>query len=40
MPRALAEQILVITGASAGIGREAALRLGRHGALIEEPPSL
>ena len=32
MPRPLNEQIIVITGASSGIGRESAIRLGGHGA--------
>ena len=34
MPRPLAEQIIVITGASSGIGRETAQQLTRHGASL------
>jgi short-subunit dehydrogenase len=34
MPRPLQEQVAVITGASSGIGREAALRFGRSGASV------
>lgn len=34
MPRPLSEQVIVITGASSGIGREAAIRLGGHGATL------
>jgi NAD(P)-dependent dehydrogenase (short-subunit alcohol dehydrogenase family) len=34
MPRPLHEQVVVITGASSGIGREAALRFGRAGARV------
>jgi short-subunit dehydrogenase len=34
MPRPLAEQIIVITGASSGIGRETAHQLARHGASL------
>jgi len=34
MPRPLNEQIIVITGASSGIGREAAIRLGGRGASV------
>ena len=34
MPRPLSEQTVVITGASSGIGREAAVRFGGHGAAV------
>jgi len=34
MPRALADQVVVIVGASSGIGRETALRFGRAGATV------
>lgn len=34
MPRALNEQVIVMTGASSGIGREAALKFGRAGASL------
>lgn len=34
MPRPLAEQVVVITGASSGIGRQAALKFGQHGASL------
>src|SRR5215208_2142889 len=34
MPRPIGEQIVVITGASSGIGRETALELGRRGAAV------
>src|SRR3954468_5886975 len=34
MPRKLAEQVVVITGASSGIGREAAIEFGRRGASV------
>jgi NAD(P)-dependent dehydrogenase (short-subunit alcohol dehydrogenase family) len=34
MPRPLAEQVIVLTGASSGIGREAALLFGRRGASV------
>lgn len=34
MPRELSEQVVVITGASSGIGREAALRFGARGAAV------
>jgi short-subunit dehydrogenase len=34
MPRPLAEQVIVITGASSGIGRETAHQLARHGASL------
>ena len=34
MPRPLSAQTVVITGASSGIGREAAVHLGRHGAAV------
>ncbi len=34
MPLPLSEQVVVITGASSGIGREAALRFGRNGAAV------
>ena len=34
MPRPLAEQVIVITGASSGIGRETAQQLARHGASL------
>jgi short-subunit dehydrogenase len=34
MPRPLAEQVIVITGASSGIGRETAHQLAKHGASL------
>jgi NAD(P)-dependent dehydrogenase (short-subunit alcohol dehydrogenase family) len=34
MPRALAQQVVVITGASSGLGRETALQLAQHGATM------
>ena len=34
MPRPLAQQVVVVTGASSGIGRETALALGRRGARV------
>jgi NAD(P)-dependent dehydrogenase (short-subunit alcohol dehydrogenase family) len=34
MPRPLAEQVVVITGASSGVGRESALQLAREGATV------
>jgi len=34
MPRPLSEQVIVITGASSGIGRETAQQLARHGASL------
>jgi short-subunit dehydrogenase len=34
MPRPLSDQVVVITGASSGIGREAALRFGEQGASV------
>ncbi|HWO47901.1 MAG TPA: SDR family NAD(P)-dependent oxidoreductase, partial [Solirubrobacterales bacterium] len=34
MPRPLEEAVVVITGASSGIGRAAALRLARRGASL------
>jgi short-subunit dehydrogenase len=34
MPRALHDQVVVITGASSGIGRATALLFGRHGATV------
>src|SRR3954454_6447028 len=34
MPRPLHDQVVVITGASSGIGRETALELGRRGAAV------
>jgi NAD(P)-dependent dehydrogenase (short-subunit alcohol dehydrogenase family) len=34
MNRALSDQVVVITGASSGIGREAALEFGRHGSSV------
>lgn len=34
MPRPLSEQVVVVTGASSGIGRETALRLGAQGASL------
>jgi NAD(P)-dependent dehydrogenase (short-subunit alcohol dehydrogenase family) len=34
MPRRLPEQVVVITGASSGIGRETALQMGRRGACV------
>jgi short-subunit dehydrogenase len=34
MPRALEEAVVVITGASSGIGRAAALRLARRGSSL------
>ncbi|MFL5761131.1 MAG: SDR family oxidoreductase [Thermomicrobiales bacterium] len=34
MPRAVAEQVVVITGASSGIGRETAIAFGRQGASV------
>ncbi len=34
MPRPINEQVVVITGASSGIGRETALEFGREGAAV------
>jgi NAD(P)-dependent dehydrogenase (short-subunit alcohol dehydrogenase family) len=34
MPRPLSEQVVVVTGASSGIGRETAVALGRRGAAV------
>lgn len=34
MPRALSEQVLVLTGASSGVGRETALQLAERGATV------
>jgi short-subunit dehydrogenase len=34
MPRALSQQVVVITGASSGLGRETALRLAQRGATV------
>jgi short-subunit dehydrogenase len=34
MPRPVSEQVVVITGASSGVGRETALQLAKHGATI------
>ena len=34
MPRALSEQVVVLTGASSGVGRETALQLAKHGTTI------
>src|SRR5215218_7105924 len=34
MPRPLPEQVIIITGASSGIGRETAQQLARHGASL------
>jgi NAD(P)-dependent dehydrogenase (short-subunit alcohol dehydrogenase family) len=34
MPRALPQQVVVITGASSGLGRETALQLAQHGATV------
>jgi short-subunit dehydrogenase len=34
MPRPLSEQVIVVTGASSGIGRETAQQLARHGASL------
>src|SRR5438105_3907027 len=34
MPRPLNEQVVVITGASSGIGRLAALEFGKHGSSV------
>lgn len=34
MPRTLRDQVVVITGASSGIGRETAIQLGHHGASV------
>jgi NAD(P)-dependent dehydrogenase (short-subunit alcohol dehydrogenase family) len=34
MPRALSQQVVVITGASSGLGRETALQLAQHGATM------
>ena len=34
MPRPLKEQVIVLTGASSGIGREAAGLFGRRGASV------
>jgi short-subunit dehydrogenase len=34
MPRALSEQVVVLTGASSGVGRETALQLAEHGGTV------
>ncbi len=34
MPRALSEQVVVLTGASSGVGRETALQLAQHSTTI------
>jgi NAD(P)-dependent dehydrogenase (short-subunit alcohol dehydrogenase family) len=34
MPRALSEHVVVLTGASSGLGRETALQLAQHGATV------
>jgi NAD(P)-dependent dehydrogenase (short-subunit alcohol dehydrogenase family) len=34
VPRALSEQVVVLTGASSGLGRETALQLAQHGATV------
>lgn len=34
MPRALSQQVVVITGASSGVGRETALQLAQSGATV------
>ncbi len=34
MPKPIGEQVVVITGASSGIGRETALRFARQGAAV------
>ena len=34
MPRALSQQVVVIAGASSGVGRETALQLAQHGATV------
>src|SRR3954470_983241 len=34
MPQPIGDQVVVITGASSGIGRETALELGRRGAAV------
>ncbi len=34
MPRALSEQVVVLTGASSGVGRGTALQLAEHGPTV------